>query len=310
MEKLDRKDGGVNVYYAPKQKNEDRATALPEVIINRTLYGMVAVLFVAVFSTYFVKDVPGFVLELRGLALSAIWLILACYIIGELVKRIFMNKARATKEYRKAKKEAEDEIEKLTEAESERREEYCEAYEESVYNAELKRQLKNAHIKEEDYHERYRALTVKEVKEVYPDSGLSKSQFKALKAINRIKRVRYNPSFLTSTTKMSAFKAPSEMYDADEENRRNSITSAITAIVSGVFGTALVGELIFSFSPAVLFAAVVRVTITLITAALKANFGWNCIMRTEISRFYIQKKEAGALKRYCALNPLKASEVE
>lgn len=309
MERLERKDGGVNVYYAPKNKTEDSAT-LPELIINRTLYAMVAVLFLAVFSTYFVKDVPGFVLEFRSLALSAIWLILACYIIGELVKRIFINKARATNEYQNAKKAAEDELEKLTEAESERREEYCVAYEESVYNAELKRQLKNAHINEIDFFEKYRSLTVKEIKELYPDSRLSKSQFKALRAINRIKRVRYNPSFLTSTTKISVFKSPSEMYDADEENRRNSITSAITAIVSGIFGTALVGELVFSFSPAVLFAAVVRVTITLITAALKANFGWNCIMRTEISRFYVQKKEAGALKRYCALNPLKASEVE
>lgn len=301
MEKLERKTEGLNVTYAPVVKEQKTS----EEIINKVLYVIVAILFCAVLSTYFVEDLPDFVPEVRGIAIDAIWLILCCYTIGELVKRIFINKARSTVEYQKAKETTKTALEGLTEEELERRGEYCAAYEEEVYAAELKRLLKNANISEEDYEGKYRLLTVKEIKVLYPNNGLSKKQLSDLKEINRLKRVRYNPAFLMTTVSISSARSPSEMYDSERELRRNSFTSAITSIVSGFFGATFAGELIFSFSSAILFAAVVKITITLITAALKANFGWNCAMKTEINRFLLQQTEVKKLKHWCAINPKK-----
>lgn len=303
IEKMETESKGTTV--VNRTVNITQTTPSPigsETLVNRTLYAIIAVLFVAVVSTYFVEDLPGFVIDLRSMAIDALWLMLCCYTIGELAKRIYINKARATKEYGEAKQAAREALEGLTADELERRVEYCTAYEDELYATEVKRLLKNASISEADYVEKYAALSAKEVRKQYP-TELSKKQLKKLDEINRVERVHYDPSFLNSTTPTRARQAPSEMYDVGREDRKNMISSAVASVFSGFFGVTLAGELIFSFSLAVLFSAIVKVTLTLIFTSLKANFGWNLVMKTEISRYEMQKTEAGNLKSWCVKNP-------
>lgn len=274
-----------------------------ETIINRTLYTIIVMLFVAVISTYFVEDLPGIVLDIRNMAIDALWLMLCCYTIGELAKRIYINKARGTKDYEDARKNAVDALAKITPEESERRGEYCTAYENELYETVVTRILKNDGIEKTDFAEKYVSLSTKEIKERYPSDKLTKAQFKALKNANAVKRVHYDPSFLNSTMELSEGASPSDMYNAKKEDRRNMITSAFTSALSGLFGVTFAGELIFSFSLGVLFSAIVKLTLTLIFTSLKANFGWNLVMKTEISRYKLQETESSNFKNWCAKNP-------
>ena len=287
------------IVYIERPVEKMQKKLFSEAIINKVLVALVVLLVFAVLATYFVEDLPSFVPEFRSIAIDAVWLIACCYAIGELVKRIAINKARTTTEFVEAKKKAKEELSSLTKEELDERHSYCEAYEERVYTAALDRLLKDAEITKDDYNDLYKALTVKEIKAKYPDCTLSKKQYAALKEINRLRRVKYNPEFLNTTIEVITHSSPSEMYNAGRENTKNMISSAVMSILSGVFCASFVGSLVFSFSVATLFAAVVKIVLTAFFAAIKAIFGWSLVMNTEINRYTLQTEEAKNLKNWC-----------
>ena len=89
------------------------------------------------------KDLPGFALNIRSFAIDGLWVMVGCYSIGEVLKRIFRNKGKSTEEYVKAQKEAKKELDSLTEDELAVRAEYCTWYENAEYERELRRLLSN-----------------------------------------------------------------------------------------------------------------------------------------------------------------------
>lgn len=299
IEKTNALRPSVNISVTQKAPSSLRS----ENIINRTLYAIVVLLFVAVVSTYFVKDLPGIVLDIRNKAIDALWLMVCVYAIGELVKHIYSNKARTTEEFLSARKNAKTKILSITPEEGTRLGEYCTSYEDAIYDAAVTRILKDAGIEKKDFDDKYLSLKTKEIKTRYPSDDLTKEQLKTIKRANAVKRVHYDPSFLKSTMELSESSSPSEMYNAKKEDRRNMISSAFTSALSGLFGVTFAGELIFSFSLVVLFSAIVKITLTLAYTSKKANFGWNLVMRTEISRYELQSTETDNFKNWCAKNP-------
>jgi hypothetical protein len=158
--------------------------------------------------------------------------------------------------------------------------------------------LKSVNISFETYQSKYQTLNKKELIARYPNDNLSKEQIKVLQSIRKIKTVHYNPDFLNTTVKTNYSVAPSDMYDADKENAKDIIVSMIFTLFSGAFAVSVAAELIFSFSTAALFSALIKTAITLITVAMKARFGWNLVMRTEINRYTLQISEVKNLKRF------------
>lgn len=286
-------DMGPAVTYAPVIKPNKSPSGNA---INVILYITASVLFVAVLSTYFVKDLPGAVLIVKDVAVDALWVILGGYAIGEIFKRIFINKARATEIYQTAKKETQETLDSLTDEERSKRAEYCKEYEDKIYETTRDRILKDANIDDKVYEEKYSTLSAGDIK---PSEELSKRQVKALKTIYRLKRIHYNPDFLNMTVSTNVKHSPSDMYDTERADRNNTISSALFAVIGGFFGVTFAGELIFSFSLSILFTAVVKTILIVIMAAFKANFGWNLVMKTEINRLQLQKGEAKNLKRWC-----------
>lgn len=285
-----------NVTYSPVIKPKKVST---EATMNVVLCIIVAILFAAIIAAYFVEDAGGVLVEIQEMATEALWVIVGTYAIGELCKHIFINKAHTTETYIAKKQDAEKELASLTDEEREKRFEYCKHYEQTAFETQRDRLLKSANISLEDYENKYQTLNSKELRLRYPNDNLSKKQMKALRHIRKIKPLHYNPDFLNVTVKTNNALSPSEMYDADKENWKDVIISAVFSFFGGAFAVSIASELIFSFSPAALFAALVKTAITLITVAMKARFGWNLVMRTEINRFCLQISEVKNLKRYC-----------
>ena len=286
---------GLNVTTILKQPKKLKSSE----IINKTLYGAIALLLVAILSTFFVEEIPGFVLDFRSIAIDAVWIMAASYTIGELFKLIFINKAKATEEYAKAKDMAENALNSLTSFELEHRAEYCKAYSEDLYNRHLKRLLSNIDVTEEEYMEKYHLLNYRELKAKY-GLDVPKVKLKELAKINHLKRCDYNPEFFSATIDKDGNLVPSQMYDEDKENRKNRITTAFTSMASGFFCVTFAGNFIFSFSIAALFMAIVKITSVIIFASLKANFGWNLVMKTSISKYLLKVREVKNLKHYCS----------
>ena len=266
-----------------------------ESIINKSLWTVFVVLILAVLSTFFVEDVPDAIVDLQQLAIDGLWLILCGFTIGELLKQIYRNKGRSTQEYKTVKAEADKELESLTTEELAVRREYCKAYEDDEYNRCFERLLFAAGITEEQY-KKYAYLTAKELKRRFPE--LSKYQRKTIAEINRLKPIYYDPSFFLSMSQSEGRQSPSQMYNADKENKRNTLTSVLTSCVSSLCALSFAGDIIFSFSLATLVAAIVKVTTIIIFGSFKAVFGWNLAMGTEFSRYNVIIKECRNLKAF------------
>jgi hypothetical protein len=286
---------GGNTYYVTQK------TITANGIINKALWSILTLLVVSILATFFVKDLPGFALDIRSFAIDGLWVMVGCYSIGEVLKRIFRNKGKSTKEYDEAQKEAKKALDSLTEDELAARAEYCTWYEDTEYERAVKRLLSNIGMKKEEYLEKYTLLSKKELKERYGNS-LTKKQIKTLSQINSLERVEYDPSFFLYAEYAGNGRSPSQAYNADREDKQNSLISLITSFGSGLFAVTFAGELVLSFSLAVLFSAIVKLTITAIIGAFKANFGWNLSMRTDIGRFNTQVKEVANLKKWYADN--------
>ena len=266
-----------------------------EGIINKALWTVFVILILAVLSTFFVEDVPDAVIDIRQLAIDGLWLILCSFTIGELLKQIYRNKGRSTQEYKTVKAEAEKELESLTTGELSVRREYCKAYEDDEYNRCFERLLCAAGITADEY-KKYAYLTENELKKRF--TALSKYQRKVIAKIHKLKPIYYDPSFFLSSTTAEGRRAPSQMYNADAENTRNTLTSIATTAVSSLCALSFAGDIIFSFSLATLVAAIVKITTIMIFGSFKAVFGWNLSMRTEINRYNVIVKECRNLKAF------------
>ena len=276
---------------------KNKSPSKAEEIMNRVLYAVVVLLLVCVLSTFFVKKLPYFVLDLRAMAIDSIWLMACCYAVGELVKLIFFNKGKCTVDYEKAKDGAEIALNSLTMEEKAVREEYCQNYAKGVYERKKALLLSNARVSEEEYNEKYALLTRKELKMRYKNE-LSKIQRKLLVEASKLRLREYDPAFLMSIDEQESELMPSEMFNAKKDDKINKVKSAVLSVVSSFFCVTLAGELIFSFSPSVLFMAVIKVTSVMIFSSFKATFGWNMAMYTEICRYKLQVREVGNLKQY------------
>lgn len=295
LDKLSQEGNALNVTTIVKPPKKIKSGD----IINRALYATVVLLLIGIASTFFVKEMPAPVFDISSLAIDALWVIIASYTVGELFKMIFINKARATDEYTKAKEEAKNALNSLTSFELEHRGEYCKAYSEEMYNRNLKRLLLNIDVSEKEYMEKYHLLSYRELKAKY-EQELPKRKIRELANINNLKRYDYDPDFFSVTFDTTGNLVPSQMFDEAKENRKNRITTAITSTISGFLSVSYAGRFLFDFSPSVLFMAIVKLTVVIIFASLKANFGWKLTMTTGINKYLLQVREVKNLQHYCS----------
>lgn len=267
-----------------------------EGIINNALMFLLAVLIVAVCASFFTEELPGIKFDMKTLARDGAWLMLSSYAIGELIKRIFRNKGRMTDRYGEAKKKAKEALESLTPEELAMRNEYCREYEGTMYKLELDRILAALAITEEEWREKYAFRDKAELKALYPD--MPKKALQLILSANAIKRANYDPSFFLSTSHTRNGLSPSQMYDADKKDLRNSLSSIVTTALGGVCAVKMAGDLIFSFSIATLFSFLMKFTTMVLFGSMKATFGWNLSMVTEIGRYEVIVTETGNLKAW------------
>lgn len=272
--------------------------------INGILIALACLLFIGVLSTYFVEELPNVVINLRNITKQALWVFIGGFCIGELFKRVAINRAKMTDEYKTALEEAREAVKRnATAKKTARAKEYCDDYANTVYESEKARVLGDAGVSVEDYKTKYFSKNKGEILSIFPDCGLSKKQFKAIKRANAVKKISYNPDFLRTVERTSRNLAPSEIHDEKRRNMINTATSVVFGFIGSIFCVSFIQNLIFNFSVAVIFDAVVKIVMILIMIALKTQFGWSLIMDTVIGRLRLQKAEAERFFDWCDENP-------
>lgn len=274
-----------------KQETSERKFSL-----NTVLWIVAIVILVGVIATYFVEELPGVEFDFKNISGQVIIVFLGGFSLGELFKRIAINKAHDREEYLKAKKYAEGELAKIDGDKKTGINAYCEEAAHQRYLTVRNAILDKAKITVEDFEKKYATLSKREILKRYPDCGLSKVQFEAIKAANGVKRQVYDPDFLQSVVVEESELVPSKRFNVRQKNVKNTVSSIIGGAFGTLFAVSLASQLIFAFSPAVLLTACIKILSILITIAFKFNFGWNLVMVDEINRLALQAKEA---QNYC-----------
>lgn len=264
--------------------------------LNTVLWIVAIIILLGIVATYFVEELPGFVFDLRNISGQVVFVFLGGFALGELFKQIAINKAHDSDEYKGAKKYAEKELDKISGTMQEGINAYCSAVAHQRYTVARNAILDKAKIPVDEYERKYITLSKSEILKRYPDCGLSKKQLQAIKAANAVKRQIYEPDFLQSVVVEESELVPSKRFNTRKKNLLNTIYSIGLGAIGTMFAVSLASQLIFAFSPAVLFVAVIKILTIIITIAFKFNFGWNLVMVDEINRLALQAKEA---QNYC-----------
>ena len=268
-------------------------------VINGILTGLICVIFIALLSTYFVEQLPDVALDIRDISSQAVWVFLGSYAIGELFKYIFINRARASKEYVEVKENAIKTLNNLNGVVSrEKIEKYCEQYANNVFETIRKSILSREKISFDEYMAKYVSLSKKEILATNPNCVLSKRQLKAIESANAVKMPVYSADFLVDCTGRDTLVVPSKMYSTTARNVKNTVLSIIFGLLGTVFAVSFASELIFNFSAEIVMAAIIKIVILAVTVALKINFANSLVMDTEVSRFNLQITEANNCIRY------------
>lgn len=260
--------------------------------VNSILMVSAVLILIAVVASYFLRNLGSIAnVSLTELTSGGIWLAIGCYAVSTLIKQISINRAKLTKEYIEAKKEADKKLKKyaddglLVYAK-----EYCQAYEEETLTEDRKRILAPVGIDFDIFLQKYLAKSFLYL--LFKDKTLSFKQRIAISKANHVKRTRYNPDFLRSTVRVKNRKSPSESNDTDRKNTIDNVRSFISSMFGGAFAVSIASDIVFAFSTEALIAAGIKLAVIIMTSAMRASFGWRLITETEVGRLELQASEA------------------
>ena len=276
----------------PKQRLQKSITA------NTFILGAAITIAVLVIAAFFADYANiDFDFSLKSWTIKALIIATGVFSIGYLIKRYSINESRKSIEFTEAKQRAKEALQSINDGESAKYiAEYCLKYSKQAQANERKRLLEDCGISYDDFNDLYigkskrdilRVAYIEKNKNVLKkgkfkawfdyyvmrkDRPLTNVQLKAIKNANSVKYEVYDPDFLRDNEwETKSGLVPSSEYNVKAANAGNNITSAILGIFSVSFGTYFAGGIIFNFSLATLYMAIIELLIIFITFARIIN---------------------------------------
>jgi hypothetical protein len=287
-------------HIAETEKNVTNITVIQKPSTKNTVNGLLitaaVIIFIAVALSYFVNLNIFTNISLKELSTRAIWVFIGCFSISSIFKRVAINRAKNTEEYKKQKEETDKTLKEKGESGALiYADEYCRWYEKNQLNNARYRLLYPVGLTLSVFDEKYKA---KSFKWVLKCKELSFKQKIAVIKANLQKIEYYNADFLRTTVFVQNKKSPSAMFNSDSKNFWYTLRKFVVGFLGSVFVVSITKDLIFSFSMAVFVEACIQTTIIVASSAFSTSFGWGLIMNTEINRMQLQEKEVLACEKW------------
>ena len=260
-------------------------------------------------------------LSLQSLTIKAAVIGIGVFSIGYLIKKYSMNEGKRSIEFNQAKEKAKTALEGINNGESAFYiAEYCLDYAKNAQINERKRLLEDCGISYADFNSLYIGKSKRDIlREAYiekhkndPKNGklkrwfryyvlgkdreLTNVQLKAIKNANSVKYEVYDPDFLRDNEwETRTGLVPSSEYNVRAANMNNNITSAVLGLLSASFGAYFAGGILFNFSLATLYMAIIEALIIFFNVVLKYLFGKKLVLM-EISRYNLKVSESANFK--------------
>lgn len=287
----------TNTYYVKEQKSIGNGS-----LVDWVLTAVLIMIMFFISASYFVKFGGGLKLSIRKAATDTAWVTIAVLFVKELAKHIFKRKGQRTIDYDKAEKKANKAIQTLNEnVDSDKVQEYCENVTEKTIERYRKHQLTTVGLTLTSFEEKYLGVGIIKMLKALFKGELSFLQVRAIWRCNHLKTKPYNPQFITAfDAEDNSELVPSQQNDTRKADRRNSIKSFIFAFGSA-FGVGFVfSDIFLDFSKEMIFLAIIKIILLIVSFALSATFGWNLSIM-EISRNNSRTSEAKNCMRYAGI---------
>jgi hypothetical protein len=286
-----------NTYYVKERKSVGNGS-----LVDWVLTAVLIMIMFFISASYFVKFGGGLKLSIRKAATDTAWVTIAVLFVKELAKHIFKRKGQRTVDYDKAEKKANKAIQTLNEnVDSDKVQEYCEDVTKKTIERYRKHQLTTVGLTLEIFKETYLGVGVFKVVKALLKGELSFLQARAIWRCNHLKTKPYNPQFITAfDAEDNTELVPSQQNDTRKADRRNSFKSFIFAFGSA-FGVGFVfSDIFLDFSKEMVFLAIIKIILLIVSFALSASFGWNLSLM-EISRNKSKESEAKKCMRFAGV---------
>lgn len=263
-----------------------------------------AILIVVIFMAYMTHITVDSGAGWRELGLNSA-LMYICTVSFYLLLRSFSNrKGKLTENYKKARERVEMNNNKIVQSGYARRtKEYCRAWEDAELDGAREHVLADAGIKLEEFNEKYRQYTKKEILAKFPD--LSEYQVQTILRAKKVKRLKYDESYLSVYDKHGRRVAPSGGLKARGVKRIQTATTFFTTALSSLFSVYIAFEIIADPSFATVVTCLIKIVIILGFGAWGMIGGYNLSAVREVEEMGEKADEQERYMKWCDMTPAK-----
>ncbi len=272
-------------------------------LIDWILTAVLIVMMFFISASYFVNFGGSFQINIKKSATDTAWVAIAILCVKELAKHIFRRKGQRTVDYDKAEKKANKAIQTLNEnVDSGTVQAYCDDVTKKTIERYREYQLTTVGLTLKTFESDYLGKGSFSLLKPILSGKLSFLQVRAIWRCNHLKTKPYNPRFITSyNADDNSELVPSQQNDPKKADMRHSAKALFFAFGSA-FGVGFVfNDIFLNFSKEMLFLAIIKIILLIVSFALSAMIGWNLSL-IEKARNESRASEAKACMKHAGVD--------
>ncbi len=273
-------------------------------LIDGILLSFAAIMIIVIFMTYLTEVSFNGNIDWKNVGFSGALMYVCTVSFYFLLRSFSSRKGRLTQNHLKAQERIEKNNAEIVEkGYASRTREYCRAWEDAEIDSARSHVLADAGITLERFKEEYCKYTAKELAAAFP--GLTEYQRETIARAKKIKRLRYDESYLTVYDKHGRRKAPSGGFTTRTMRHIQTVQTLITTALSSVFSVYMALDIITNPSFATVVMCLVKIVIILGCGAWGMIGGWNMSSVREVEELNAKADEQERFQKWCEITPEK-----
>lgn len=278
-------------------------------LIDGITLSVAAILIIVIFMMYLTEVSFNGNINWKDVSFSGLLMYICTVSFYFLLRSFSGRKGRQTPNHLNAQARIEQNNDKIVQnGYAARTREYCRAWEDAELDSARSHVLADAGIKLADFKNEYCKYTAHELVSAYPD--LTEYQRETIIRAKRIKRLRYDESYLTVYDKHGRRKSPSGGFTTRSMKRVQTLQTLITTALSSTFSVYMALDIIANPSFATVVMCLVKIVIILGCGAWGMIGGWNMSSVREVEELGAKADEQERFIKWCEITPQKEQEYD
>lgn len=267
--------------------------------VNGASLFTIGILFVVVVMLYITQIAFDANFSWRQIGLEGVILYFATVSISLLSRSYARRKGRSSEKYTKAYGRIEDNNRVIIDkGYSAKAYYYCRAWEEAELKAERAKVLSSVAITVQEFEEKYIKYNKRELIARYPD--LSADEIKTILLAKKIKRLKYNETYLTATADSAGRHSPSGGLKTKTVFKIDTARIVVTTAFSSLFAVSIIIEVISNPSYQTILECVIKVAMIIVFAAIGVMGGYGFSANKESRELDDKADEQERFIKWCA----------